>query len=187
MKKNNSTPSAVIAVVTIIVFFLLSYMWILPGYKQNKTDYAKADYEVTAANAKLQSLKNSQASLNSLGSTLESILVAVPSDQDAGNIITSLEAIAAANQTYIPSFQITGGGATDTTTTATTTTAASSNTVSIVFSTTGAFEGLSGFLKDVEDNTKFFTVNSVTVSQGDSNMSMTLELEAYTQGSTSGS
>lgn len=184
-----SKSSASIPVFLVIVAFLLSWFWIVPQYKQNQAEAAQVSHDLTAVKGKLDSLKTAQSTLDGLGSTVDSMLIAIPGGQDTGNIVTTLEAIATANKTYIPSFQISGGTAESTasTETATTTgTQASSNTVSVSFSVNGDFAGLTSFVKAVENNLKFFNVKSVTLASDDKGtMALTLQLEAYTQDNTS--
>lgn len=177
-KKQSTAPSGAIAAITAVVFFLVSWFMILPQYTQNKSDYAKASNEVSAAKDKLDSLKNSQGTLDSLGTTVDSMLVAVPKGRDSGGIITSLEAIATANKTYIPSFQITGPGTSGTSAAAST---SGLQAVSVVFSTSGTFESLNSFVKSIESNLKFFSIKSMTVSSSDKGISMTFQLDALTQ------
>lgn len=177
-RAKNGMPSGVIAVLISIAFFLVSWLWLLPQYKQNEADFAKVDYEVTAAKDKLDSLKSAQSTLNDLGGTLDSMFVAIPKDQDSGNVITTLEAIAVANKTYIPSFQITDSGASAL---GGSVKPVTSGTVSVVFSTSGTFEGLNAFVKSIESNLKIFNIKSLTVSSGDKGMNMTVQLDAYVQ------
>lgn len=190
-----SKSSASIAVFLVIIAFLLSWFWIMPQYKQNQAEAAQVSYDVAAVKGKLDSLKTAQSDLDGLGSTVDSMLIAIPGGQDTGNIVTTLEAIATANKTYIPSFQISGGTAestasTETASSASTTgsegTQASANTVSVSFSVNGDFAGLTSFVKAVENNLKFFNVKSATLASSDKGvMALTLQLEAYTQDNTS--
>ena len=182
-KKKSSTPGYV-AVFLVIIAFLLSWFWIVPQYKQNKADVAQVDHELTAVKAKLASLKSAKSTLDSLGSTVDSMFVAVPSGQDNGDIITTLEAIATANKTYIPSFQISGGSESSGTTSQLQSTSAGA--VSVSFSVSGDFAGLTGFIKSIENNLKFFAIKSATIAPADDGtFSKTLQLETYTQGNTS--
>jgi len=168
--KKKSSASGFVAVLLLVVAFLLSWFWIVPQYRQNKADTTQVDYDLTAAKAKLDSLKSAKSTLDSLGTTADSMLVAIPSDQDTGNTITTLEAIATANQMYIPGFQISDN----------------SGTISVSFSISGNFAGTNGFIKGIEDNLRFFAIKSVSVAPADDGtFSMTLALEAYTQGSSS--
>lgn len=177
MQKNNgSMSSGVIAFLAAVMFFLVSWLWIMPQYRQGQADLARVTYEVNAAKEKLTSLQSAQSTLDSLGGTFDSMLVAVPKDQDSGNIITTLEAIATANKTYIPSFQIGGTSAS-----AASSVSSTVGTVPVVFSTTGTFESLNTFVKAIESNLKFFNIRTISVSSSDSGISMTIQLDAYTQ------
>jgi len=180
-KKKKSSTSGFIAVLLVIIAFLLSWFWIMPQYKQNKADVAQADHDLAAVKGKLESLKTAKSTLDSLGSTVDSMFVAVPSGQDNGDIITTLEAIATANQTYIPGFQISGGSDSSDTSQST-----SVGAVSVSFSVSGNFAGLTGFIKSIENNLKFFAIKSTTIAPADDGtFSITLQLETYTQGDTS--
>ncbi len=183
-KKKSMLPGF-LSVFIVIVAFLLSWLLIVPQYKQNQANAAQADHDLTAVKNKLDSLKTAQSTLDTLGSTVDSMFVAIPTDQDTGNIITTLEAIAATNKVYIPGFQISGGNSSTTAGTAGQTQGTSPNTVSVSFSISGDFAGLTGFVKAVEHNLKFFNVKSLTLASGDNGaMSLTLQLEAYTQDNT---
>lgn len=198
--ENSKKPksSGFVAVFLIAIAFLISWLLLAPQYKQNQADAAQVSYEVDAVKGKLESLKTAQSTIDSLGATVDSMFVAIPKDQDSGNIITTLEAIASANKAYIPSFQISNGTSTTAGSTsspqagaATSATSAeeqstSSNIVAVSFSVSGDFAGLTAFVKGVENNLKFFNVKSLTIASDDKGaMSMTLQLEAYTQDNTS--
>ncbi len=180
-KSKKSAASGVLPVLLIVITFLLSWFWLVPQYKQNQADAAQVSYEVTAVKGKLESLQSAKSTLDSLGTTVDSMFVAIPDNQDTGNIITTLEAIATANSTYVPSFQI--GSTTATTAASTATTGL--GTVPVSFSINGSFANLTAFIKAVENNLKFFNVQSLTIANGDKTMSMTLQLNAYTQKNTS--
>lgn len=192
--ENSKKPNSFgfVAVFLVGIAFLVSWLWLAPQYKQNQADAALTSYEVDAVKGKLESLKTAQSTLDSLGGTVDSMFVAIPGDQDSGNIVTTLEAIASANKAYIPSFQIsspsTGSEQAGATTAETPTEgqSTSSNIVAVSFSVSGDFAGLTAFVKGVENNLKFFNVKSLTVASDDKGaLVMTLQLEAYTQDNTS--
>ncbi|HLC44071.1 MAG TPA: hypothetical protein VJK08_03030 [Patescibacteria group bacterium] len=197
--ENSKKPqsSGFAAVLLVVIALLVSWLWIVPQYKQNQADAAQVSYEVDAVKGKLESLKTATSTIDSLGSTVDSMFVAIPKDTDSGNIVTTLEAIATANKIYIPSFQITSSSTDSTSspqagsTSTTSTTSAegqdtSSNIVSVSFSASGDFAGLTAFVKGVENNLKFFNVKSLTIASDDKGaLAMTLQLEAYMQDITS--
>ncbi|MDO8444407.1 MAG: hypothetical protein Q7S80_02805 [bacterium] len=190
--ENSKKPksSSFAAVFLVAIAFLVSWLLLAPQYKQNQADAAQVSYEVDAVKGKLESLKTAQSTIDSLGGTVDSMFVAIPKDQDSGNIITTLEAIASANKAYIPSFQISSGTSTTTDATTSATSAeeqdTSSNIVAVSFSVSGDFAGLTAFVKGVENNLKFFNVKSLTIASDDKGtLAMTLQLEAYTQDNTS--
>ncbi|MEK9156020.1 MAG: type 4a pilus biogenesis protein PilO [Patescibacteria group bacterium] len=174
MRRDNKTSFLALTIFAVGVCFYLSFSLIIPGYKQNRRDYYLAKSEIESARAKLESLKTAKQSMSDLGAIVDQMLVAVPEGTGKEDLIVELEAIAAKHNTYIPSIQIS-----DNTAASSSTAAATPGAIQISFSVKGSFTELNQFITSLEKSIRFMNIKSLSLSEGDNGLSLSLQIEAY--------
>ncbi|MFA7253406.1 MAG: type 4a pilus biogenesis protein PilO [Patescibacteria group bacterium] len=171
MQKSNRNPLSVLTAILLIgICYIVSYIFLIPKYTSIRQDLAQKEAEVTAAAAKRDSLAKSKETLNGLGSIVDQLFVSMPIDKDEPNLIAELEAIAAKNKTYIPSIQISDGKAD-----------INKNLLTTVsFSVNGSFSDLNQFISSLENNIKFFSIKSMSLTTAGSDVvSLSISMDAY--------
>lgn len=179
--KNNNALYASLAVILTAVSFLLAWKLIIPEFQSNKQKVAQLDIDIKYARAKLDSLKLTKSSLFDLGDTVNQILVAMPADKDAPNLITELEAIGNTYSVVIPSIQISDATQASSSEEGA---ASSSNQVTVSFPAAGKFEDLNKFIATLENDIRFMNINAVSLTSSASEenadaMSLVVTLTAY--------
>lgn len=186
MHKSNTSFINAIAFIIMVAAFVISWKFIIPTYQTNQKQDAQLDIDIQYAKTKLSSLGTTKASLAKLGDTVNKMLVAVPADKDAPNLITELEVIAKANSLTIPAIQIGDVKATATVGADGLPVASSGNTVDVSFAVEGSYDNLSKMVSSLENDIRFMNINSLALSKvqtetGSSSdkMSLTIQLKAY--------
>jgi Tfp pilus assembly protein PilO len=184
MKKNNSGLMAALTFLIVVASFIFTWRFVIPDYTSKKQAIAQTDLEITNEQAKFDSLNTTKASLNQLGDLVNQMLVAVPSDKDAPNLITELEAIASKHNTTIPSINIVDSAS------AAGTASSSSSPVTISFAVCGAFDDMHTLVSALESDLRFMNIQNITLTQqaagsaGDTSscsgkLSLSLQLQAF--------
>ena len=186
MHKSNASFANAIALIVVAAAFVISWKFIIPTYQTNQKQDAQLDVDIQYAKAKLSSLDTTRTSLAKLGDTFNKMLVAVPADKDAPNLITELEVIAKANSLVIPAIQI-GNAKTAAAVGADGLPVASTDTkVDFSFAVEGSYDNLSKMIAALENDIRFMNISSMALSKvqtedGSSSdkMSLTVQLKAY--------
>jgi Tfp pilus assembly protein PilO len=163
MKKNNSAAMAVLTVLIVVGCFVFIWKFILPDYTIKQQQIAQGNIDIENAQAKFDSLNKTKVTLGQLGDLVNQMLVAVPSDKDAPNLITELEAIAAKNNTTIPSINIASVSGPTALTVSTTASGASS--VGVSFAVCGSFDDMHSMMAALENDLRFMDIQNVTLTQ----------------------
>lgn len=184
MKKSNSAFYGAIAFLVVVGCFIFTWKMTIPSYQTNQKEIAQRKVEIDYAKNKLDSLNTTKSNLAELGDIVNKMLVAIPGDKDAPNLITELEAIGKANNVTLPSIQISDGAAGASSGSATA--SSSSNSISVSFGATGKFEDLSNLIKALENDIRFMNIGAITMNKSESTdktnsdaMSLTIQLTAF--------
>lgn len=184
MKKSNSALYGAIAFLIVVGCFVFTWKMTIPSYQTNQKEIAQRKVEIEYAKNKLDSLNTTKSNLAELGDIVNKMLVAIPGDKDAPNLITELEAIGKANNVTLPSIQISDGAAGASSGSATA--SSSSNSISVSFGATGKFEDLSNLIKALENDIRFMNIGAITMNKSESTdktssdmMSLTIQLTAF--------
>lgn len=166
MKRSNSTIYVAFVLLIIGACFVLSWQFLIPKYKTDKEQLMETNSDIDAARGKFDSLKTTQGSLTELGDLVNQMLVAIPEDADAPDLITELEAIGAKNRLVIPAISVLDGE--------------TDNSVKISFAVNGDFANLSGLINSLEKDIRFMNINDISLSSGENKaMSLSIQLTAY--------
>jgi Tfp pilus assembly protein PilO len=180
-KKSNSTFYGGVTVLIVICSFIYSWKFLVPKYNTQKAEIKVVEDELKMATNKLESIKTTKVTLESLKPITNQLFIAVPGDKDSPNLITELEALALKNKIVIPSIQIAEGSIANSGG-ETATASSGANAVSISFAVSGSFENLNSLIVSIEKDIRFMNIKSFSFSanEKDSNqMSLTLQIEAY--------
>ncbi len=180
MKRNSNIYHLLFALVIVIACFYYSYTKLVPKFKEDRANLALIQLELKAINNKKASLQNSQQSISELGNIVDQMLVAVPEDKDAPNLITELEAIAIKYQVQLPTIQIL-----DSAQTTIDGTLASDNIIPVTFTASGSFSDIHQFVGAIEKDIRFMNIKNLTLSSVGDYVSLNLELDAYKRNNTS--
>lgn len=186
MQKSNAGFYAFVAILITAASFVFAWKSILPKYQDLDSQIKAAEAETEAAKAKLESLDQTKKDLDTLGDLVDTLFVAVPSDADAPNLLTELEALFISLKFEVPNIQVSDSAAASTDTSvsasATDSTTTPSNAVAISFSVTGDFEQLNNLIKALEKDVRFMNIKNVTFSTvEDGKLGLAIQLEAYKQ------
>jgi Tfp pilus assembly protein PilO len=178
-QRNNKMLLNALAVILTVVVFLVVWKILLPSYAKNKSEEQKLNSELSDAQAEVSSIETAKSDLSSITDTVNQLLVAVPADTDAPNLISELEAISTKNSLVLPSINIVSAG----TTTATAAPKVSAGTpVTVNFSVTGPFANISAFTDALETSIIFMHIKSITMSSANANsVSASYSIETYTR------
>lgn len=179
MKKSNYSSFVVLVLLIVAASFYFSWQFILPNYRQNRTDLAKTNMEIDSAREKLESLKTAQSSLTGLGSLVDQMFVAVPKDADEPNLITELEAIATKYQTYIPTIQVGSSRSSASSDIAAASGVNADNVIPISFSVNGSYENLNQFVTAIEKDVRFMNITSLSMSVSEGKASLSLQINSF--------
>lgn len=168
MGKSNSSFWAIIAIFVAAGLFIYCLLNLVPSYRANQEALAKAELETDSAYARLTSLQEAKTDLYELGEIVDKIFVAIPGDKDEANLIAELEATAAKYGIVIPSIQISDENAT-----------LSTNAIPVAFAISGTFEGVSQFISSLEKDIRFTDIKSITLSNADSTMSLSIQMNVF--------
>jgi len=185
MKKNNNGAYVALSLLVVALCFFYSWRVILPEYKTNKESLNQLEKEIASARDKLDSLKTTQSSLNSLGDIVDKLLVSMPSSSDAPNLVTEIEAIATKHQTFIANIQV---GDDQPGSTAVAASGKDANTVPVSFSVSGSFEMISQFISSIESDVRFMNIQTLSLGSGSDKsgvMSLSISINAYKRPQTS--
>lgn len=175
-KRSNSLFYGAVAVLIIVCAFVYCWKSLVPKYYSQRSEIDMADEELKAATNKLESIKTTGTTLQSIASITDQLFVAIPGDKDAPNLITELEAIATKHNLIIPAIQIEDRTSTGNTQTS------NANAVPISFSVNGTFEDLNAFVGTIEKDIRFMNINSITMASDEENqgiLSLSMQIEAY--------
>jgi Tfp pilus assembly protein PilO len=171
MNKKSDNYIVLTSITILLICFIFSWQMLLPRYKDNKQNLDSVQKELTAATDRLNSLKNAKATLNTLGTVVDKMLVAVPANPDIPNLISELEAIAVRNRAYIPSIEVTNKEE-----------SADGGSVELAFSVTGNYSDIHNFITGLEQDMRYMNIKSATISSSGSSMTLGLTVEAFYRG-----
>ena len=179
-KKSNNIFYGGITVLIVICSFAYCWKFLLPKYVSQKAEIKTVEDELKSATNKLESIKKTRVTLETLKPITSQLFVAVPGDKDSPNLITELEATALKNKLIIPSIQISDGAKAAPTTTAATA-PTTGGVVSISIAVNGSFDNLNAFITLLEKDLRFMNIKTLSITAGEdpSKISLTLQLEAY--------
>jgi len=181
MRRSSNSYHLALAIIIIVGCFYYSYNRLIPRYQQHRSELALIQHEVKAIDEKMQSLQNSKQTIIDLGDVVDKMLVAVPSDKDAPNLITELEALAIKHRVYIPNISIVDPSDNS----ATVEMSADSNIVTVSFAANGSFSDLHQFIQSIEKDLRFMSIKNITVSSVGDQVSMSIQLDTYKRAETS--
>lgn len=173
---SNSTFYGVFAFLIVAGSFLIAWKFILPNYQENKQKAAQLDVDIKYAKTKLDSLNTTKSSLFDLGDTVNQMLVSMPGDKDAPNLITELEAIGNTYGIVIPSIQISEAESAAATDGIGIPITSSNNKVSVSFPASGKFEDIGKFIAALENDIRFMNINSLTLNKQEAKEGETSEI-----------
>ena len=174
MKRDNSVFSIVLAVLVVVAAWAYCYVVGFGGYKSKAADLNRITDEVTQAQSKYESLQRTKTAIDENRDLVTNTLVAVSNGADTENVISEIEAIASQQQLVIPSIQISSDSAADGA-------AATASSSTFGFTITGSFEAINTFVKAVENDVKFMSIDSLTMSTTDKSMTATFGVKVYTR------
>lgn len=185
-RSNNMFYGGVIFII-VVCSFVYSWKFLVPKYNSQKAEITVVEDELKAATNKLESIKATRLTLETLKPITNQLFIAVPGDKDSPNLVTELEAIALKNKILIPSIQISDSTVTPTTGNSQNVAVASSaNSVLISFAVNGSFDNLNALITSIEKDIRFMNVKSLSIASNEEdpgNMSLTIQIEAYKRAS----
>ncbi|MEI6498701.1 MAG: type 4a pilus biogenesis protein PilO [bacterium] len=180
MRRNNNNYHLLLALIVVSACFYYSQSKLVPKYREDKANLSLIQLELNAINNKKVSLQNSQTSIDELGDIVNKMLIAVPQDKDAPNLVAELEAIAIKYQVQLPSIQILDsatGGADGMTT-------ESDNVIPVAITVNGTYSDIQQFIGAVEKDIRFMNIRNLTLSSIGNTVSLNLQLNAYKRSDT---
>lgn len=184
-KANNSSFWGAMAFLITVASFVVAWKFIIPSYQENQQQSAQLDVDIKYAKAKLNSLNTTKASLSKLGDTVNKILVSIPADKDAPNLISELEVIANTYSVTIPTIQI-SDAASPTDAASGLATTGTNNKVGVAFTVNGSYDNLSQMISALENDIRFMNITSMSLGKvqtkdgsSSDDMTLTVQLSAY--------
>lgn len=188
-KSDNIAIMNTIAVFLTVMVVIIVWKLILPSYVDNKKQYSNLDTEIIAAENKKASLDKVKTDLSQIDSAYKAITVSISDGSDEPNLISELEAIALKNGLALPSISISADSASSATPVesdgTTIAEALPATPVNISISVSGTFDQLNGLISSLEKSVKFMNIKAANFSQGEDNIALSLQIEAYSRTSTS--
>lgn len=172
---NNTIINTVVVIVTAIII-VLCWKMLLPNYYTSKNQLETVKTTLDQDKAKLASIQQAKADLESISDVKEKIFVAISKDDPTPDTISELEAIAIKNNIVLPTIDISqdadaSGG--------------NFSQIKISTSVTGDFQQLSVFIASLEKSIKFMDISNINLGVAEGGkFSLALQLTAYTQVST---
>jgi len=165
-KKGNENFQALCAIIIVAAAVIVAWQVALPVYSKTITDQNKLSADLKASEKKLASVsKNATVLSTTEAQDLVNMLkIAIPEDKDMANLITEIEAIAKSQGMFIPSPSITDGA---------------DNTVSISFGISGSLTEIEKFMETVQSDLRFFNIKSISMSNSNDVINMSMSIEAY--------
>ncbi|MCX6810198.1 MAG: type 4a pilus biogenesis protein PilO [Candidatus Berkelbacteria bacterium] len=161
-------------ILAVASYFVCSNLLISP-ILENRAKIEALNQDIAGANQKLDSISAADKSITELSDTVNSLLIAVPSDVDSPDLITEIEAIANQNQVALPTMspptKIQSGS--------------SDSGLTTNLTISGSFQNISGFINSLETSIRFSKVNSLTITQGDAGLSVAINFNVYYRPTTS--
>ena len=160
MRRNSNSYHLLLALIVVAACFYYSSTKLVPKYRDDRAKLALIQLELKAINNKKASLQNAKQSIEELGDIVDKMLVAVPQDKDAPNLVAELEAIAIKYQVQLPSIQIldSATGGTDGLT------SESDNVIPVALTINGSFSDVQQFVEAVETDIRFMNIKGLTLS-----------------------
>lgn len=172
MRRNSNTYHLLLAIVVVIACFYYCSTKLAPKYREDRANLSLIQLELKAINNKKASLQNAKQSIDELGDIVDKMLVAVPQDKDAPNLIAELEAIAIKYQVQLPSVQILDSAATADAT-------GSDNVIPVAFTVHGSFSDIQQFVEAIEKDIRFMNIKTLTLSSIGNAVSLNIQVDAY--------
>jgi Tfp pilus assembly protein PilO len=174
-RQTNSIYTVTLAVIIAFVSFFISWKILVPKYQANKLKLAQTENEIIAASSKRDSLTTAKSDIDSLGLVYDKLFVAIPKDNSEPDLISEIEGMAGSYKLSVPSIQISSasGSAINSTN------KNNQDQISITFTANGDFDGLNKLIKSIENNLKLMNIKAMTLSSGDKNMSLAVQITAY--------
>lgn len=179
MRRNSNTYHLLLAIVVVIASFYYCSTKLVPKYREDRANLSLIQLELKAINNKKASLQNAKQSIDELGDIVDKMLVAVPQDKDAPNLIAELEAVAIKYQVQLPSVQILDSAAT-----ATDGSTGSDNVIPVAFTANGSFSDIQQFVEAIEKDIRFMNIKTLTLSSIGNAVSLNIQVDAYKRSDT---
>lgn len=161
-----------ISIILSIILFFVSWKMLMPSIADNQSKIKAHEADIVLAETKTQSLIEANKRIGSMSGLVNNLLVAIPENADAPNLIAEIESIALANQVLLPSIappgineQLSGSD---------------SNSFSTTISVTGSFGNINNFINGLENSIRFLKINTLSLSSGeDKSLNATITFEVY--------
>ena len=172
---NNTIINTVVVIVTAIII-VLCWKLLLPNYYVSKNKLETVKNVLSQDKAKLTSIQQAKADLESISDVKDKIFVAISKDDPTPDTISELEAIAIKNNIVLPTIDISQSGDAS---------GGAFSQIKIATSVTGDFQQLSSFITSLEKSIKFMDINNINFGSSEGGkFSLSLQITAYTQSST---
>lgn len=175
--------SNAIAVILTIIVFLIVWKLMLPTYADNKSTETKVSSELSDAQSEITSIEAAKSDLSSITTTVNQLLVAIPSDKDEPNLISELEAIGAKNSLVLPSIDISSDKSSSADSVQP---VLAGSAIAINFTVVGPFANVGTFTDSLEKSIKFMHIKSITMTSADANnVTASYSVETYSRADSS--
>lgn len=178
-KEDRSLFLPLIALLIAGVVFFVSWRLLMPTITDNQAKIKAYNADIALAEAKTQSINDSNKKLASISSLINQLLVAIPGDVDTPDLVAEIEAIAAVNQVDLPSISppsISEQSASST-----------SGGLATTITVSGGFVNIYNFINSLENSIRFAKITSLSISSGESGLSGTITFDVFARPNSSGS
>jgi len=174
-KDLNLLLPAITAILAVASYFICSDL-LMPTIADNTSKITAYDQEIASANTKLDSISAADKSMTELSSVVNNLLIAVPDNVNAPDLITEIEAIASQSQVVLPSLSppsaAAAGGASG---------VASGKSFLTSLTVFGSFQNINTFINSLETSIRFSKINNLSLSASETGLSASITLEVYSR------
>lgn len=165
--ENLNKQSGLIAILVLVIIIGLGYFYINPtveDLRANKIKTEATKIEVKDLNEKKTALLSLETKMKNEVDKVNKLGLALPSNENIPELLTSIENIASKNSLRVNSVQPSKDSV-------------NKEVVSLVVSLQGNYIGLKNFISDLEGNIRAANIKEVNIVSSDSNLNFTINIQ----------
>jgi Tfp pilus assembly protein PilO len=177
-KEDRSLFLPLAALLIAVIAFFVSWKLLMPSITDNQAKIAAYNADIALAEAKSQSINDANKRLAAISGLVNQLLIAIPEDVNAPDLIAEIEATAAVNQVDLSSISPPGssGQGIDNT----------SSGLSTTITVSGGFANLYNFINSLENSIRFAKITGLSISSGESGLGATITFDVFARPNSSG-